>query len=212
MDLLANSLSLESYFLFLLIAIATVLSPGPGVILTLTNTIRYGVSGAVGGIFGIAFGTFIVAGISATSLGILLATSSFAFGVMKIIGALYLVYLGIKLWRAPAASIELAEKTEKRRALQFVEGLTLQLTNPKTVFFFMSVFPQFIDYSGEFSGQFVLLVVTYSSLVIAIHLLYASLAGSARRWLSSERGGKTVNRLGGGTFICFGIGLASVNK
>ena len=67
---------MESYLLFSIIAIATILSPGPGVLLTLTNSIRYGVEGAVGGIFGIAFGTFIVAGVSATSVGVVLATSS----------------------------------------------------------------------------------------------------------------------------------------
>ncbi len=77
--------------LFLLIATATVFSPGPGVILTLTNAIRFGVSGAIGGILGIAFGTFIVAGVSATSLGIILATSSVAFSIMKYIGAAYLI-------------------------------------------------------------------------------------------------------------------------
>lgn len=83
-----------SYLLFVVIAIATVLSPGPGVMLTLTNAIRFGVSGAFGGILGIAFGTFIVAGISATSLGIVLATSATAFSIMKFIGAAYLIYLG----------------------------------------------------------------------------------------------------------------------
>ncbi|WHI49723.1 LysE family transporter [Microbulbifer sp. MLAF003] len=78
---------MESYILFFIIAVATILSPGPGVILTLTNAIRYGTSGAIGGILGIAFGTFIVAGVSATSLGVILATSAVAFSIMKYIGA-----------------------------------------------------------------------------------------------------------------------------
>ncbi|WP_444959605.1 LysE family translocator [Microbulbifer sp. VVAC002] len=203
---------MESYLWFLLIAIATVLSPGPGVILTLTNAIRYGMSGAIGGILGIAFGTFIVAGVSATSLGILLATSTVAFSIMKFIGAAYLIYLGIKLWRSPAAKIDPKGVAIKSRKRQFSEGLTLQLTNPKAVFFFMSIFPQFVDFSSNHVGQFVLLVVTYSSLVVLIHLLYAHLAKSARSWLSSDKGGRMVNRLGGGTFMCFGVGLASAGK
>lgn len=204
---------MDSYVIFLIIAIVTVLSPWPGVLLTLTNALRYGVSGAIGGIFGIAFGTFIVAGVSATSLGIILATSTVAFSIMKYIGAAYLIYLGIKLWRAPswkAASEQSA--TPKNRKLQFFEGITLQLTNPKAVFFFMSVFPQFVDYSSDYTDKFVLLVVTYSSLVVVIHFLYAYLAKSARNWLSSEAGGRLVNRLGGGTFVGFGIGLAAASK
>ena len=186
-----------SYLLFVVIAIATVLSPGPGVMLTLTNAIRFGVSGAFGGILGIAFGTFIVAGISATSLGIVLATSATAFSIMKFIGAAYLIYLGVKLWRSPVTEMEEATAAARSRKLQFLEGLTLQLTNPKAVFFFLSVFPQFIDYSTEFVGQFALLVVTYSALVVAIHLLYARLARSARGWLSSEKGGTwSINWVG----------------
>ena len=203
---------MENYLLFLVVAIVTVLSPGPGVVLTLTNTLRFGVSGAAGGIFGIAFGTFIVAGISATGLGVILATSTIAFSVMKYIGAAYLIYLGIKLWRSAPPKMEANITAVNSRNLQFVEGLTLQLTNPKAVFFFLSVFPQFIDFTENYTNQFILLVVTYSCLVVLIHFLYASLAKKARLWLTSERGGCSVNRIGGGTFMCFGLGLAASNK
>lgn len=203
---------MNTYLLFFVLAIATVLSPGPGVILTLRNAIRYGVSGAIGGILGLAFGTFVVAGVSATSLGVILATSTLAFSIMKFIGAAYLIYLGIKLWRSPGTKICTSNAATQSRKRQFIEGLTLQLTNPKAVFFFMSIFPQFIDFSGKFVSQFALLVVTYSSLVVIIHLFYANLGNSARNWLSSDRGGRMVNRVSGGTFIGFGIGLATANK
>jgi len=203
---------MNGYLLFSVIAVATILSPGPGVLLTLTNSIRYGVTGAIGGIFGIAFGTFIVAGISATSVGVLLATSVIAFNIMKFIGAAYLIYLGIKLWRSPATKIDTEHATKKGMKLQFIEGATIQLTNPKAVFFFMSVFPQFVDYSANYIGQFTLLVVTYSSLNIIIHFLYAYLAKSARNWFSSEKGGKIINRASGTTFIFFGVGLLSASR
>ncbi len=204
---------MENYLIFLLIAIVTVLSPGPGVVLTLTNTIRYGFKGAIGGILGIAFGTFLVAAVSATSLGLLLMTSSIAFTIMKFIGAAYLIYLGIKLWRTPAVKVVLNNVTVKNKKRQFLEGLSLQLTNPKAIFFFMSIFPQFIDFTtNNYQAQFMLLVITYSLLVVLIHFLYSFLATSARYWLSSEKGGKIVNKLSGGTFMCFGIGLASASK
>ncbi|WP_428606190.1 LysE family translocator [Sedimenticola sp.] len=203
---------MHGYWLFLIIAIATVFSPGPGVVLTLSNAIRFGVSGALGGILGIAFGTFVVAALSATSLGILLATSSIAFTLLKYIGAAYLIYLGLKLWRSPVMALDSGPTIKKSRRLQFLEGLTLQLTNPKAVFFFMSVFPQFIDLKTHYTAQFILLVTTYSVLVILIHLLYAQLAKTARFWFASERGGRLVNRLGGGTFMCFGLGLASASR
>jgi len=203
---------MDGYLLFIFIATATILSPGPGVLLTLTNAIRYGVSGAIGGILGIAFGTFIVAGISATSVGVILATSAMAFNIMKFIGAAYLVYLGVKMWRAPISKLDLSGAGKKGLKNQFIEGLTIQITNPKAVFFFMSIFPQFIDYDSDYVGQFALLVVTYSSLNLVIHFLYAQLARTARRWLSSEKGRRIMNRAGGGTFVLFGIGLASANR
>lgn len=203
---------MENYLLFLVIAIITVISPGPGVVLTLTNTLRFGLTSTVGSILGIATGTFIVAGVSATSLGIVLMTSSVAFSAMKWIGAAYLIYLGIKLWRAPATTIATNTMPSKNHRFLFLEGLLLQLSNPKAIFFFMAVFPQFIDFNQHYLSQFMVLVVTYSLLVVVIHLLYSLIATSARLWFTSKTGGHIVNKVGGSTFMLFGIGLASANR
>ncbi len=203
---------METYLIFVTIAAVTVLSPGPGVILTLSNAIRFGFTGAIGGIFGIAFGTFIVAVISATSVGVILATSSVIFTIMKYIGATYLIYLGIKLWCSTPMTMKMKGDLKKSMKFQFMEGLLLQITNPKAVFFFMSIFPQFVDFATDYHETFILLVVTYSSLVLFIHMTYAYLAKSARGWLSTPKGVRIINRLGGATFMCFGVGLASANK
>lgn len=204
---------MENYLLFLLVATVTVLSPGPGVVLTLTNSLRYGVIGALPGILGISFGTFIVAGVSATSLGIVLATSSIAFTIMKYLGACYLIYLGVKLWRSPSMNMDsLGNSTPNKVDTRFFEGLLLQLTNPKAVFFFLSVFPQFVNFSSTNINQFTILVVTYVLLVLGIHIAYAYLANSAKIWFLSSRGASIINKVGGGTFICFGAGLATTQK
>jgi len=203
---------MDNYLLFILIAIATILSPGPGVIMTLTNAIQQGLSGTFSGILGIAFGTFVVATISATSLGLILATSTLAFSIMKFIGAAYLIYLGIKLWRSPSRKVSNELSQTKSKLKQFIGGITLQLTNPKAVFFFMSIFPQFIDLASNYLSQFTLLVVSYSSLVVIIHFAYALLAKSTHHWLSSEKGYRLVNRLGAITFMGFGVGLASTSR
>jgi threonine/homoserine/homoserine lactone efflux protein len=108
--------------------------------------------------------------------------------------------------------MEIKSGSNKSMKSQFMEGLILQITNPKAVFFFMSIFPQFVDFTTDYKGTFTLLVVTYSSLVLFIHMTYAYLAKSARGWLSTAKGGRIVNRLGGATFMCFGIGLVSTNK
>lgn len=203
---------MKLYPLFLFMAAVTVISPGPGVIMTLTNSLRYGMKGTFGGILGISIGALLVAAISATSLGVVLAASVLAFTILKILGAAYLVYLGIKLWRAPAIRFKEQPVHEVSVGKRFVEGLSLQLTNPKVIFFFLSVFPQFIDDSGDYSTQFTVQVLTYSSLVVVIHCLYALSAQRVKRWLTSVEGGRFINRLGGATFVCFGAALAATKR
>lgn len=203
---------MKLYSLFLLMATATVFSPGPGVVMTLTNALRYGMRGTFGGILGIAVGALIVAAISATSLGVLLAASALAFTVLKFLGAAYLVYLGIRLWRAPPFQFAEPLAHEASFGKRFLEGLSLQLTNPKAIFFFLSVFPQFIDPQQSYPMQFASLVLTYSSLVVVIHSLYAVFAKRARGWLTSERGGRTVNKAAAATFVFFGAALATAKR
>lgn len=203
---------MTQYLLFLTMAALTVLSPGPGVVMTLSNALRFGVRGTVGGIFGIAFGALVVAAISATSVGVLLATSAAAFTIAKLIGAAYLLYLGVRLWRAPPFHFSPQATHEAGFARRFAEGLTLQLTNPKAVFFFLSVFPQFINASESYVPQFIRLVLTYSALVVVIHCGYAALAKRAKGWLTSERGGRVVNRAAASTFVFFGTVLALAKR
>ena len=203
---------MEIYLLFLVVASATILSPGPGVVYTLSNSMRYGPSESIAGIIGISIGTFIVAAFAATSLGLILATSALAFSAMKYIGAIYLVYLGIKLWRASALKINEGYTGKRNTKTIFIEGALIQILNPKAIFFFMSIFPQFVNHSAGYVGQFFILVTTYSILVILIHIGYALIAQSTRKWLSTPKGGRIINRAGGATFICFGIGLATANR
>ena len=164
------------YLLFLTVATLTVLSPGPGVLMTLTNALRYGLRGTIGGILGIAFGALLVAGISATTLGAVLAASALAFTVLKLAGAAYLIYLGARLWRSPPVPVASEQAHQASFKRRFLEGLSLQLTNPKAIFFFLSVFPQFIEGEAGFVGQFALLVLTYAALVVVIHTGYALFA------------------------------------
>ena len=203
---------MKLYSVFLLVASVTVLSPGPGVVMSLTNALRYGLRGTFGGILGIAFGALVVAGISATSVGVLLATSALAFTVLKLVGATYLLYLGVRLWRAPPFRFADQPAHAATFGRRFLEGLSLQLTNPKAIFFFLSVFPQFIDPQANYSIQFAALVLTYSGLVVVIHCAYALFARRAKHWLSSERGGNALNRTASATFVVFGATLAVAHR
>ncbi|AXA53370.1 LysE family translocator [Pseudomonas thivervalensis] len=202
---------MADYGLFLILATLTVLSPGPGVVLTLSNALRHGWRGALPGIFGIASGAFIVAGICASSLGLVLAASATAFTLLKYVGALYLLYLGIKMWRTQRFIPELTV-TSPRPWRRFIEALSIQLLNPKAGFFFLAVFPQFIKPEGDYYRQFFLLVSSYSLLVVLVHCAYALMANGARGWLSSSQGAGIVGKLSGITFLGLGVLMASASK
>ncbi|WP_082866671.1 LysE family translocator [Pseudohongiella nitratireducens] len=203
---------MDNYLIYVGVAIATILLPGPAVMLTINNSIQRGLFKSLSGIFGIALAILLVAVISATSLGIILASSIMAFTVVKIIGAVYLIYLGIKMWRTKEASGARSSLREVSFLKCFIEGFLVSISNPKGIIFFMSIFPQFIDLSQEYNSQFILLAVTFSVLVIVIHTAYALFSSFARSKLSSSRGSVALNKVSGVVFVSFGIGLASSSR
>jgi len=201
----------------LLIAVITIASPGPGVILTLSNSIQYGVKSILAGVFGISLGVLVIAIVSATSLGVLLSTSAIAFTILKYIGAAYLIYLGIKLWRSPAIKLEKGTENsflskDPRYRYRFKEGFFVSLLNPKAIFFFMSLFPQFINHEQSYLLQFSYLTLTFCSMIIVVHTIYTLGANSLKGWLLSSKGSKAVNRVGGSVFVLFGFGLATSQR
>lgn len=135
--------------LYYIAAGTAIASPGPGVVLTLSNALRFGLRGALGGILGIATGSLFIAGLSATGLGVLLVTSPRVFAALKVAGALYLVYLAWRLWRAaptaPAAEGGTASTTEAGFLDRYRGGVTMQLANPQALAFFIALFPRFLE-------------------------------------------------------------------
>ncbi|MDP2520938.1 LysE family translocator [Neptunomonas phycophila] len=203
---------MENYLIYVGVAIATILLPGPAVMLTLNNSIQRGILKSLAGILGIALAILLVAIISATSLGIVLASSAIAFNIIKIVGAAYLIYLGIKMFRSEATNNDLFKEQEGSFFKCFMEGFLVSVSNPKAVIFFMSIFPQFIDLTQEYTPQFILLAVTFSFLVIVIHTIYAVSASFAKSKLSSQNGSSLLNKISGGVFVSFGVGLAASSK
>lgn len=206
---------MDNYILYLLITIITIASPGPGVLLTLTNALRYGFRGSLAGIFGIAAGIFVVAVLSATSVALVLSTSSLAFNLLKYVGAAYLIYLGFRLWQSQQKYRLTQSVDVKTHWLRFVDGVGITVLNPKPIFFFLAVFPQFIevaDSSMEPLWQFWLLVLTYCILVVVIHGLYAAMAKMAKASLSSENGSRWVTKTSAVFHIVLGLGLALSNQ
>ncbi len=197
--------------LFAALAAVNIATPGPGVALTLTNAMQRQARVVFAGILGVASGTFVVASLSAMGIGAVLMTSTLAFAFMKYAGAAYLVYLGVKIWRAPAVAIGAVASTRVGIARHFAEGFVLQISNPNAILFFLALFPQFIDHRTDGLARGALLVAGYAILIVIIHSLYGIAALRARTWLGSQSGGRVLNRVSGSAFVIFGAALAASN-
>ncbi|GLT17150.1 amino acid transporter LysE [Vibrio zhanjiangensis] len=203
---------MENYILYVSLAAATICLPGPAVMLTLNNSVQKGRKKALCGILGIATAILCISAISATGLGIVLAQSAFAFSVIKFVGAVYLLYLGIRMWRSKVSDeVDIGSASDSIFRC-FAEGFLVSISNPKAIVFFVSVFPQFIDASKNHTSQLFVMAVTFSCLVVLIHSIYSLIAHRAKVKLASAKNKHRLNKVSGGVFVGFAVGLASSSK
>lgn len=200
----------STWLLFCGVALLTTFSPGPGVLLAISNAVAVGPRQAMFSSLGNAAGLFIVSGAATAGMGALLAVSASAFVVVKLVGAAYLVYLGIKQWRSPplplgAAAPSAAQPRTAGRL--FLQGLGVAVTNPKAILFFTALFPQFLTPGASLALQTVLLTATFTALALVSHAFYVGLFRSLRRFLTEARHVRLFNRISGGLFVLLGLSL-----
>lgn len=202
---------------FLGVSLVTTFSPGPGILLAISNAGR-GVAKALTSSAGNALGIFFVSGAAMIGLGALLRASLVLFTVLKIAGALYLIYLGARQWRgagktAPAkASHRSARAAANEPAQLFREGLLVALTNPKSIIFFTALFPQFIRTDAPIMPQFFVLTLTFVGCALLAHGTYILLARSAGARLGAGRPVRMLQRASGALFVSLGVALLAVKR
>ena len=200
-------MSLQVYLTFVAACIALALIPGPVVTLLIANGLRHGTRAALINIAGVQTGLAIVIGIVAIGLTSLMATMGYWFDWLRLAGAAYLVWLGIKLIRAPAEGISADAAPPPPRGGFFLQGLVVLLSNPKLLIFFGAFLPQFMDMGRDHVSQATLLGVTFMVIAAVTDGIYALLAGRARKFFSSRRA-RLVSRISGGFMIGGGVWLA----
>lgn len=206
-------MSLEAWFLFLAVAILPAISPGPGMLLALSNSLTYGSRATLYSAIGNSIGLLVLGLAVGFGLEAVLAVSASAFTIIKIAGAAYLVYLGIKLWRDKhmmtlPGRIQPAVFPGKL----FRQALLISLTNPKAMVLIAALFPPFVDHTRPVVSQVAVMSVTYAVMCFGNHLLIAHAGGKIRRFLSSELRIAAVRRVLGSMFIGFGAALAMTNR
>jgi threonine/homoserine/homoserine lactone efflux protein len=200
-------MSLQAYLAFVAACIALALVPGPVVTLLIANGLRHGTRAALINMAGVQTGLLIVIGIVAIGLTSLMATMGYWFDWLRLAGAAYLVWLGIKLIRAPAEGISAEEAPPPPRGGFFLQGLLVLLSNPKLLIFFGAFLPQFMDMSRDHVSQVALLGITFMVIAALTDGVYALLAGRARKFFSARRT-RLVSRISGSFMIGGGVWLA----
>ncbi len=207
-------MDLHVWLTFVAASLALLLIPGPTVLLVLSYAISQGKRVAIATAAGVALGDFIAMSASLAGLGALVLASATLFTVLKWVGAVYLVYLGFKLFRsASAASLGDLEKVTKTKASSvFGHAATVTALNPKSIVFFVAFVPQFVVVDSPLLPQFALLVVTFVGLAAVNTLAYALLADKLRAKIATPTVLAWFSRLGGGALIAMGLATAAIKR
>ena len=200
---------LSNCLIFCGVALLATFTPGPAVLLSISNSVACGPRRALVGSLSNALGLFVVSGVVMAGMGVVLATSASAFTVLKLAGAAYLIYLGVRQWRSPASAFAgtPASPAPSARWLLFGQGVSVALTNPKSILFFSALLPQFLTQNAPLVEQFVVLTTTFSLCALLSHTFYALLAHRLRRQFSSARRVRLFNHVVGCVFVVLGLSL-----
>ncbi|TAK47994.1 MAG: LysE family translocator [Xanthobacteraceae bacterium] len=200
-------MSLELYLAFVAACVALALLPGPIVTLVIANGLRHGSRAALVNVAGAQAGLAVVTGIVAAGLATLMATMGVWFDWVRLAGAAYLIWLGIRVLREPAAAGIAGEAPPRPRGGFFLQGFLVLMSNPKALLFFGAFIPQFVDMDKPHVPQVMLLGATFMGVSAVTDAAYGLLAGRARHWLSARRT-RALARLSGGFMIGGGVWLA----
>ena len=193
------------------------LSPGSGAVLSMSHGLQYGVRQTTATIVGLQIGLASILLVAGAGVGALLLASTTAFMVVKVLGAGYLIWLGVKQWRAPvdgaasdaAAPSEPAGLSVRQRVLR---GALTNATNPKGIVFMVAVLPQFIDPNKPLALQLAILLVTTLAVDSVVMHGYAFLASRLRALMQSVRARRAQNRMFGGVLMGMGASLLMVDR
>lgn len=203
-------MSLELYGAFVIATAVLMLIPGPNVALIVANSVSRGLRHGLMTVAGTSSAMVLQLALTVLGLAGLLALLSGWFEWLRWLGVAYLVYLGIKAWRAPATDLNATSASGKPMWELFVQGFFVSLTNPKTLLFYAAFLPQFVSPGHAETPQLLLLAVTFLVVAVVIDSGWALLAHRARYVFGVS--GRLLNRLTGGLLLSAAAGLALARR
>ena len=205
---------LSTWITFVIAGMIIAVSPGSGAVLAMSHGLAYGLKKASATVFGLQLGLLLVFAIAGAGVGSLLLASEVAFNVVKTIGALYLIYLGVSQWRAKVAPSMDAAAPEAHPSVKrrMATGFLTNATNPKGIIFMVAVLPQFISQEAALLPQLLILGATMVTIDTIVMHGYALLASSMQRYFRDAGAVKKQNRFFGGILVLMGGALFFVKR
>ena len=208
-------LGIHDYWLFVATGVLLNLTPGQDTFYILGRSAAEGTRSGVASALGIAVGSLVHTAMAALGLSAILATSASAFTVVKLLGAAYLVYLGLRMLLAKGASAPSMGSVGREGALRsFRDGVVTNVLNPKVALFFLALMPQFIAPDSDAKiAAFLVLGLTFVTTGTLWCLVLAVAAGKLRGFFARHpKGWCTVSRASGGLFVALGLRLAMTRQ
>jgi homoserine/homoserine lactone efflux protein len=210
------AMDLSIWIAFFAASWAISLSPGAGAVAAMSAGLTHGFKRGYFMTLGLVLGIWTQILVVGIGLGALISTSALAFAVVKWVGVLYLLWLGLKQWRAPAQALvrEAADTPAQpvpRRTL-VLKGWMVNAVNPKGTVFLLAVVPQFLDLTRPLAGQYLVIGATLAFTDLVVMAGYTVLAARVLRLLRSQRQMKALNRLFGSLFVFMAMLLATFKR
>lgn len=202
-------MNVEVWLAYLVTAVVFSLAPGSGTVNSISNGMVYGFRKSIASILGLQVGLAFHIILVGVGLGAVVAQSALAFTVIKWVGVVYLIWLGVQKWREKATfDVNRSAEPVSARSL-FRQAVMVNLTNPKTIVFLVALFPQFINPAEPQMIQIMVLGITTVVIDTGVMLCYVTLASRLTGYIRSSRVMNTLNRVFGSMFIGCGALLAS---
>lgn len=208
-----TTLTFSLWLAFLAMALAATFSPGPAVLLAVSTTLTLGARRTAYSSAGNAVGVFLVSCVAVAGVGLLFQAWPPAFTILKLAGAGYLAWLGVKQWRQAGHSGQSVQSGQgsapagSSRAAVFRRGMLVACSNPKAILFFAAVFPQFMPPGRIDIARFLLLSLTFVACTLVAHVSYVLLAATAGARVLSGRRMALLQRGTGVLFIALALAL-----
>ncbi len=204
-------MTLELYLSYVIACFVVLAVPGPTILLVISYALSQGKRAALSTVVGVGLGDAIAVTVSLAGLGAVMATSATAFTALKWVGAAYLIYLGIKMWRTQP-TLDLADQPEISSKKMTLHTTVVTALNPKGIAFFIAFLPHFLNPAAPATGQLVLLGTTFVALGVVNAMLYALFASHLRDRITKPSTLKWANRAGGTMLLGAGLLTATLRR